>query len=520
MRRFWVGDHDFFLHHLLAIPCARLTKKQAVAGAACSVTHDSRFYLRAVVIALSLLTSAHAEDAKYDLHELSLWGLDPTLEQANELQHYPSAMPGVVDTDRSRANEARRLTPLSIITLHGEPVDDLEVDLRVQAGRFVGHWPPAESKSGRLRWLDLASTIKTDDQALFAAVDDKHWFVQARRLDALYVHDKSRAERFLTYDCELKYDLPVQVTGGPDNYQITNSGKHPLLDLFVIVPEGDGVRVGRLDSLPPSVSKTTTTAQGADKGAVGQGDKERRRQGEEEANPGEPVENKGLGDKETKGQGEEVKPPAAPTANSAPGQAGGADAPAAVERPAIPAAAIPAAAVAKAPAAPAADSLKPTEIVMSPLVSREAGEFKAVAETFNASLLKLGFTQREVELLMERAGNTWLEAKEMVVLFRLPAEAIEERLSLIAYPAPRKTVRAALIVVRNIDPKIRDELKKLIAQLGSAEYNEREDAEKRLTELGRLALPALKAALKSADLEVVFRAERILLAQNEKLEGT
>jgi hypothetical protein len=46
----------------------------------------------------------------------------------------------------------------------------------------------------------------------------------------------------------------------------------------------------------------------------------------------------------------------------------------------------------------------------------------------------------------------------------------------------------------------------------------REAAEKRLLELGRLAVPALKVALKSSDLEVAFRAERILLAQNEKLE--
>lgn len=157
---------------------------------------------------------------------------------------------------------------------------------------------------------------------------------------------------------------------------------------------------------------------------------------------------------------------------------------------------------------------------MSPVLPRDADELKAVGESIAGGLLKLGFTRLEIDLLIGRAANTWLEAKKMVVLFRLPVEAIEERLPLVAYPAPRKTVRAALIVVENIDPKIKLEVQKLIAQLGAAEYTDRESAEKRLTELGRLAVPALRAALKSADLEVVFRAERILLAQNEKLEGT
>ncbi|MGH7193251.1 MAG: hypothetical protein ACREJM_06905, partial [Candidatus Saccharimonadales bacterium] len=96
---------------------------------------------------LLLVASAQADDeiANYEINEFSLWGLDPTLEQVNQLQHYPSALPGVVETERSRVNEQKKLTPLGLITFHGEPVKELEVDLRVQSGRFLGHWPPAES---------------------------------------------------------------------------------------------------------------------------------------------------------------------------------------------------------------------------------------------------------------------------------------------------------------------------------------------------------------------------------------
>ena len=49
---------------------------------------------------------------------------------------------------------------------------------------------------------------------------------------------------------------------------------------------------------------------------------------------------------------------------------------------------------------------------------------------------------------------------------------------------------------------------------------QREKAEKRLGELGRLAVPNLKTVLNNADPEVAYRAERILLAQNEKIDGT
>jgi hypothetical protein len=188
--------------------------------------------------------------------------------------------------------------------------------------------------------------------------------------------------------------------------------------------------------------------------------------------------------------------------------AGGAPLPAQPAQPAAP-----------PPAKPAA-SLEPTELAMSSVVPFDAEEFKSVRESLQAGLLKLGLTQQETDLVLDRAGAALAEPKEMIVLCRLPPEAIEERLPLVAYPAPRKTVRAALVMIRNVDPKIKDEVRKLIADLGSPEYKQREDAEKRLTELGRLAIPALKDAIKSPDLEIVFRAERILLAQNEKLEGT
>ncbi len=51
-------------------------------------------------------------------------------------------------------------------------------------------------------------------------------------------------------------------------------------------------------------------------------------------------------------------------------------------------------------------------------------------------------------------------------------------------------------------------------QLGDARYRTRESAESRLFALGPVAVPALEDALHDKDVEIVFRAERLLMRLN------
>jgi hypothetical protein len=171
------------------------------------------------------------------------------------------------------------------------------------------------------------------------------------------------------------------------------------------------------------------------------------------------------------------------------------------------------------PAAAPALVGEPVEMEMSAPLTADAEELKAVRQKLADSLQQQGFTEKEVELIMDRAAPAIFGAKELLVVCRLPADAIEERLPLVTYPAAQKTIRVAWVCSRNVDPKIKDEVKQLVAQLAAADYAEREAAEKRLLELGRLAVPALKEALKASDPEVQFRAERLLLGQGEKISG-
>ena len=91
----------------------------------------------------------------------------------------------------------------------------------------------------------------------------------------------------------------------------------------------------------------------------------------------------------------------------------------------------------------------------------------------------------------------------------LPPE-LDRLLPLDVTPTPRKTVRVALVVVRGIDPAITDEIDGLITQLGDADWNVREAAYKQLAEFGAAAQPKLTEATRQKDLEVVYRAERLL----------
>jgi hypothetical protein len=416
--------------------------------------------------------------------------------------------------------------------------------------------------------------------AIMAAIDDKHWFATGRQLDALFAEQKGRTERFLVYDFELKYEMPIQLTGGPDTYQIGNRGKTPLVDVMVLVPQDDGLRIGRLETLAPApqaaqaakpaetkpaeakpaetkpaeakpteakpagattvetkvivngraevhveevkpAEKKQAESKQADPLISGKKDD---KQGEEkdEKKPDQPAEAKSEEkptDEKPAETKEAVKQPAAAVAARvvvAPG--GMARRVVVVGQAAAGGQAVPVAQPAPAAASPQPTVVPSVELAMSAPVARDSAEVAEARDALKGGLLKAGLTEKEAELLLARGEGSIFDTKEMIVVYRLPPDAIEERLPLVCYPSPRKTVRAAVVLVRNLDPKLTDEVGRLVGELGNDKYPMREAAEKRLLELGRLAVPALKVALKSSDLEVAFRAERILLAQNEKLE--
>lgn len=437
--------------------------------------------------ACAWLGSAAAADVKkFDLHEWAVWVADPNLAQANARDRYPNAMPTTVTS--SRHSEARRdeprISPVAVITFYGEPVGDLDLELRLPGASVLAHWPKADQSGRRLRWDKLSLAREPGDSGRMAYVGDDHWFQQARKLGALYVNHGARTERFIAYDAEVKFSLPIKIEGGPDRYRIRAAANYPLHDLVVSAPAPGGRRIGWVDLVPAAPPKAPTAKTSPAPAA--------RPSPKAEAPKAEPK--------------ADAKPQPVPKPTPAPTQATAAAKTAEPNK-------------SSTPEPPAAEG-PPVEVTLSPpLVAGSPDLLRETTDSWRDRLRRTGLKPDEIDLILSLYAKPLFESREMTVLFRLPAATFDEQLPIDVFPAPQKTLRVALVLVRNIDPGIKDEVKGLIARLGHAKYAEREAAERRLTDLGGVAWPALKDALKNSDLEIVFRAEQILLSQRQPIDG-
>jgi len=157
-------------------------------------------------------------------------------------------------------------------------------------------------------------------------------------------------------------------------------------------------------------------------------------------------------------------------------------------------------------------------VQMSAPISDE--QLKAQAVTpLRSRLVTAGLKESQADLLLSLYNKAFFQAREPVLIVRLPQSTIDEWLPLEIDPDSAKISRVALVICYKIDPQIRDEVKQLVEQLADNDYSRREKAEQRLRDLGRMAIPALKEATKSPDPERVMRSERLLLRQNERIDG-
>ncbi|MGC4031961.1 MAG: hypothetical protein QM754_09555 [Tepidisphaeraceae bacterium] len=72
--------------------------------------------------------------------------------------------------------------------------------------------------------------------------------------------------------------------------------------------------------------------------------------------------------------------------------------------------------------------------------------------------------------------------------------------------------------MHGIDPAIIEEIDRLIAQCGDADYAKRKDATEQLIAIGKPAAPKLQKAQNNADIEIAERANQILSVIETKKE--
>jgi hypothetical protein len=501
--------------------CLSLSAARWPAAAAQSPLRPLLLGMLCAALACSAVPPASGQDeevGKFEVHEWSLWAIDSTQDLANGLDQYSSAMPGPVETERTRVPKEHKATPVAVMTFHGEPTPELEVEVQIPSGRVLANWPPARRKNNRLRWLELNQSAQPFEGARVAAVDASHWFTRARMLDCLYLKSGGRQERFLTYDIELPLAVPLRLEGGPDTYRVVNLSPWELADVIISVPTPEGRRIGRLAAVPPQAAAAPAAAAPQVPPAAGTGQPSQHPA--DAASQTSPQSNAAPAGEPPQPQPADTSAERQPAKDASPQQPGAQQLSGRAGERAAPDGAQPASGVSGGPPSGAQQAGAPAgvEISMSAPLPEDAAEFAALRSELVQSLLAAGLTHAEAELAVGLVADCVLQSSELVVLVRLPQSAADEKLPLVFYPAAARTVRVPLLLIRKVDPRIQDELRQLVAQLGSASFAEREAADKRLRELGRLAIPILRECLTSPDLEVVLRAERILRAMNESIE--
>jgi hypothetical protein len=515
-----------------------------------------------------------------EVFEWSIWVGNPAQTTINTSRVYKNAMPTVIGTIRPKFEDKDLATkfavaPISIVQFFGKAQHDVDVDLRAKKGTILAHWPAAKEHTGRLTWFGSDLTESAPAGIPQSYLPGTNWLGRLREnRSALFLKNESHFDRFIAYDTELPIAIPVRVRGGPDEYTLQNLTSRRLLDVAVVAPSESGFRVGWLDELPPAVPEKKEepapkkTADPKEKAAQ-QKEKadtlfrDAEKKPKEEEIPPLPAE----GDATARARVDQLlNQPVVVTVEQAPRR----DVLGLILRQARLRYELDERTLAKeqinlgepmsmkATGIAARDALadvlgnlglsyRVTEdtklfITTAARLAEDAGKKGAVIE---GPPVKLGMSQprkagdssyREstrdalarrlagqglrddvVEFLLEQYGKVLFEPSELIVLVHLSREAIDETVLLDVFPPPRKFVRTALLVIHGVDPRLQDRARVLIAQLGDKSPKARESAESRLFEMGPVAVPALEDALTNKDMEIVFRAERLLLRMNRSV---
>ena len=430
----------------------------------------------------------------FELYEWVVIAADPNYPAANAQTMFRSTLPEFVGSQRpapesgsaadapsaqASAAAAGEPSPVGVIRLVGGAGDDgtkVDVLLQLTGGRFLGQWPKGKSRADRQLWE--AYELKSAAGPGLKELSSGHWFNALREVGSHYLQRGRAGDRFLLYDAELNYPLPLRVTvADAAGYVLSNSGGAALHDVTVFRPAEGGWVTGSLPTIgagkgvPPASGPSTRPASG-------------------------PATQPGLSRASPRPATRAAAPPAA--------------APEAlfVDGPGAAPARRPATSPSTSPAIQPAGT--PTTAALK-VEAKPAAAADALA-AWRERLTREGFAEGDVRTILRILERHALDKRRLTAVYRLDPAEMDRLLPLEVTPTPRKTVRVGLVVARSIDPSVANEVDQLIAQLGHAEWEQREAASKQLAELGAAAKPKLEAALKQKDMEVVWRAEKLLHA--------
>lgn len=154
-----------------------------------------------------------------------------------------------------------------------------------------------------------------------------------------------------------------------------------------------------------------------------------------------------------------------------------------------------------------------TSVLLMPAASDRPAD---VAANWKPILSRSGLSPTDVQLIADMISQYALGSRALTAIYRLDPAEFDRLLPLEVVPQPRSILRVGVVIITNADPAAGTEVDELISQLGDPSWAKREEAYNSLKSLGPAALPKLKAATKNKDMEIVWRAEKLLAAKEAK----
>jgi hypothetical protein len=125
-------------------------------------------------------------------------------------------------------------------------------------------------------------------------------------------------------------------------------------------------------------------------------------------------------------------------------------------------------------------------------------------------MTKAGVDPTDAGLICKVIEQYAFDPRRLTAVYQMDDSEMDKLLPLEVVPQPAKIKRFGLVIVVNVDPSKGTAVDDLIAQMGDDDWARRDAAYHTLASLGPAAAEKLKAASKNSDLEIAWRAERLL----------
>ncbi len=422
-------------------------------------------------------------------------------------------------------------TPVNIIRLIGAADSKVDVTVNLTNGAFLGSWPKAEERTNQLLWRDISLDDKAAGKSQPAPADS--WFSRLREAGSSVLSiDKHDPEKFLMYDVEIQSTSPINVKQAKDgSVELTNATPFPLHELTLYQSgENDSLRSVEIGEIAGSNKAATQTPAAKTKPI------EPLRLGIQFVDIAiDPETAKHLG--YTAGKGvivRGVNDPGPATAALKP-----ADIIVAVDGDdvtgvkdfsehidkcsphsevkfkvfrggqtldvSLTADTIADAAANKTGSA----STRPVKNVYK-LVTAATTRPSDLTGVWKSRMATAGVDPADAAVISRIIDRYAMNGRRLTAMFRMDDAAFDKLLPIEIVPQPAKTKRFALVIVRNADPSAPTEIDDLIGLLGDDDWNKRDAAYRALADMGPAATAKLTTAKDNKDLEIAWRAERLL----------